>query len=223
MLQTLAALRAFFLWLAGQQGFKSRISYSDADYFNLSAKDTAVAKAQRDVRGPTIEQVGHVLTVMPHDTDIERRNRALIAFTILTGARDNATASFLLKHIDLRDGKIVQDARDVRTKASKTFTTNFFPVGDKIRRIVEDWVTFLKCERLRGPGDLLFPATKVALGAERHFEATGLTARAGAMPHRSEPSSGTRLLRLGSNISTPTLSGTRSPASVGRPARRRRR
>jgi integrase/recombinase XerD len=32
VLQTLNALRAFFLWLAGQPGYRSRISYSDADY-----------------------------------------------------------------------------------------------------------------------------------------------------------------------------------------------
>ena len=112
LLHTLAALRAFFSWLAG-----SRISYSDADYFNLSAKDTAVAKAECDLTGPTIEQVRNVLAAMPSETDVEKRNRALIALALLTGARDNALASLRLKHIDLREGKIVQDARDVRTKA----------------------------------------------------------------------------------------------------------
>ena len=35
---TLSALKRFFIWLAGQPGYKSRISYSDAEYFNLSAK-----------------------------------------------------------------------------------------------------------------------------------------------------------------------------------------
>ena len=44
---TLAALKAFFLWLAGQPGYQSRITYSDADYFNLSSTETAVAKATR--------------------------------------------------------------------------------------------------------------------------------------------------------------------------------
>ena len=38
---TLTALKRFFVWLAGQPGYKSRISYSDAEYFNLSAKDDA--------------------------------------------------------------------------------------------------------------------------------------------------------------------------------------
>ena len=38
---TLTALRRFFIWLAGQPGYKSRIAYSDAEYFNLSVKDDA--------------------------------------------------------------------------------------------------------------------------------------------------------------------------------------
>jgi len=41
---TLSALKRFFIWLAGQPGYKSRISYSDAEYFNLSAKETRVPK-----------------------------------------------------------------------------------------------------------------------------------------------------------------------------------
>jgi len=32
----------------------------------------------------------------------------------------------------------------VKTKFSKTFTTYFFPVGDEIREIVADWVTYLE-------------------------------------------------------------------------------
>jgi len=35
------------------------------------------------------------------ENGIECRNRALIAFTLLTGARDSAIASMKLKHVDL--------------------------------------------------------------------------------------------------------------------------
>ena len=79
---TLSALKRFFLWLAGQPGYKSRISYSDAEYFNLSAKETRIAKANRPARVPTPEQIRHVIQSMPATSDIERRDRALIAFTI---------------------------------------------------------------------------------------------------------------------------------------------
>jgi site-specific recombinase XerD len=82
---TLSALKRFFIWLAGQPGYKSRISYSDAEYFNLSAKETRIAKAHREARVPTLEQIRHVIRIMPAGTEIERRDRALISFTILTG------------------------------------------------------------------------------------------------------------------------------------------
>jgi site-specific recombinase XerD len=143
---TLTALKRFFIWLAGQPGYKSRISYSDAEYFNLSAKETRIAKATRTARVPTLEQIRHVIQSMPATTDIERRDRALIAFTILTGARDGAIASFKLRHIDIDQGQIDQDAREVRTKFSKSFVTTFFPVGDDIRAVVADWVAHLRTE-----------------------------------------------------------------------------
>lgn len=171
---TLSALKAFFQWLAGSPGYKSRIAHADAEYFNLSEKETRVATAHRDAQAPTIEQIRHVLESMPQQSDIERRNRALIAFILLTGARDGATASFKLKHIDLGVKKIEQDAREVKTKRSKTFTTCFFPVGDDIRAIVVDWVNFLRKEKLWSNDDPLFPATLVIPGAEQRFEAIGL-------------------------------------------------
>jgi hypothetical protein len=49
-----------------------------------------------------------------------------------------------------------------------------FPVGEEIRKIVADWVTYLREDKLWGNDDPLFPATRVALGATRQFEASGL-------------------------------------------------
>jgi integrase len=171
---TLGALKAFFQWLAGRPGYKSRISYADAEYFNLSEKEARIATAPRDKDAPTVEQIRHVLTSMPVITDIEKRDRALIAFTLLTGARDGAIGSFKLKHIDVIIGKIDQDAREVKTKRSKTFTTGFLPVGDDIRAIVVDWVNFLQKEKLWCKDDPLFPATGVATGPDQRFKAVGL-------------------------------------------------
>lgn len=82
----------------------------------------------------TIEEIKRVLAIMPSDTTIEKRDRALIAFTILTGARDGALASFRLKHLDITAQTLFQDAREVRTKGRKTFTSIFFPVGPEVAR-----------------------------------------------------------------------------------------
>jgi integrase len=171
---TLAHLKRFFQWLSDKPGYKSRLQYSDADYFNLPEKEMRVATARREQKSPTIEQIKHVISKMPLDTEIERRNRALIAFTLLTGARDSAIASMKLKHIDLAAGKVDQDAREVKTKFSKTFQTFFFPVKGDILKIVADWVTYLREDKLWGNDDPLFPATLVKAGAKQQFEVVGL-------------------------------------------------
>ncbi|MDD2389120.1 MAG: tyrosine-type recombinase/integrase [Desulfobacterales bacterium] len=171
---TLTQLKRFFQWLVWQPGYKSRLQYSDAEYFNLSDKDVRVATAQREQKVPTLEQIKHVINIMPADTDIERRNRALVAFTLLTGARDSAIASMKLKHVDLISNSVNQDAREVKTKFSNTFNTFVCPVGEEVRGIVSSWVSYLRDEKLWGNDDPLFPATCIALGAAHQFEAAGL-------------------------------------------------
>ena len=171
---TLANLKKFFQWLSQEPGYRSRLQHSDAEYFNLSEKEVRVATARHEKEGPTLEQVKHVITCMPAVTDIARRNRALIAFTLLTGVRDSAIASMKLKHIDLASGCVHQDAREVKTKFSKTFTTYFFSVGEEIKHIVAEWVTYLRQDMLWSNDDPLFPATQITLGAEQQFEAAGL-------------------------------------------------
>jgi site-specific recombinase XerD len=66
---TLNQLKSFFQWLSMQPGYKSRVRYSDAEYFNLSEKDTRIAKAKRQKRAPTMEQIKHVIDVMPISND----------------------------------------------------------------------------------------------------------------------------------------------------------
>jgi integrase len=171
---TLSALRAFFVWLAAQPGYKSRLSYGDADYFNLAEKDVAIAKAARHKPFPSLEQIHHVIATMPTGDAIELRNRALIAFALLTGARDGALASFRLKHVDLVQGRVDQDARDVKTKASKTFATWFFPVGGEALPIVKDWCHYLRTSLLWGDDDPLFPPTQIGLGDNGGFMPVGL-------------------------------------------------
>jgi hypothetical protein len=69
-----------------------------------------------------------------------------------------------LRHIDFYQNLVEQDAREVRTKASKSFPTFFFPVGAENRQIVVDWVEFLRTKKLFGYDDPLFPASLVVVG-----------------------------------------------------------
>jgi site-specific recombinase XerC len=164
---TFGILKAFFVWLAGEPDYRARLKYADAEYFNAPENLARVATAHRRKPFPTLEQIRTVLDTMPATTEIERRDRALIAFTILTGARDRAIVSFKLKHIDVEHELLEQDARQVFTKCAKTFTTWFFPVGNAIWQIVVDWVTFLRTEKGFGPEDPIFPKSSRDCRAHR--------------------------------------------------------
>lgn len=153
----LSRVKAFFKWLAYQPGYKSRISISDVEYLNNNAKDARAAHAQRPVRYPSLQQCDHAFRLMPEDDEVEKRNKAIFALLMLTGARAGAVSSLRLGHIDIVEGMIFQDGREVRTKAAKTIETWFFPVDRMYRDCFESWVTYLREEKLFGPPDALFP------------------------------------------------------------------
>lgn len=169
------ALKAFWLWLADQSGYRSKIKHSDSEYFNLPANDARIATAKRDKQFPELAQVHYVLDGMKADTPYQKRARAVIAFALLTCARDDAIASLSLGHVDLQNRVVFQDARDVRTKFRKTFKTWFYPVSGQAEAIVQDWVAYLQTEYQFGGGDPLFPSTVMGLDGNGHFAPIGFS------------------------------------------------
>lgn len=172
---TLRLVKGFFHWLAGQPGFKSRITYPDVEYFNNNSKNARVAHTQRDIPYPSIEQALHAFKAMANGTDFERRDKALFAFFMLTGARDGAVSSLKLKHVNLADGHVFQDARDVRTKNSKTINTWFFPVDPAYLDCFTAWVRYLQQDKLFGAEDALFPKSLMGLSEGGGFAVLGLS------------------------------------------------
>jgi len=123
---------------------------------------------------PTIQQMHRVVSLMPASSPIEKRDRALIAFTMLTGARDGTLVTFKLRHVDLEQQCVDQDSRDVRTKFAKSFLTWFYPVGGHAFAVVNEWVAFLRNDSGWSDDDPLFPATRVIVGADQRFKPDGL-------------------------------------------------
>ena len=173
---TLAALKEFFTWLAWQPGFKSKIHVPDIEYFSPSNKDSATAKAPKLRDFPSLEQVRAVIAAMPTETVIDRRNRALVAFAILTGIRDRALVSLCLRHIDISKSPplVRQEPDRVATKFAKNINTFFFPLGDDLTAIVASWIDELRKAHLFAPNDPVFPKTKVRQGQDKGFEASGI-------------------------------------------------
>ncbi|WP_424929521.1 tyrosine-type recombinase/integrase [Amaricoccus tamworthensis] len=171
---SLRIVKKFIEWLAFQNGYRSRVNHADAEYFNNNMKNARAARSLRQIRYPSLEQCDAAFRAMPEDTEIERRDKAMFALLVLTGARDGAAATLRLKHVDVVEGMVFQDAREVKTKASKTIETWFFPVEPMYRRHLEAWVRHLRETRLFGPTDALFPKQLVE-AKDGKFKVTGFS------------------------------------------------
>lgn len=173
--RTLKVLQEFFRWLYSQHGYRSRITVTDIRYFNLSAKDVRIAHMNRRKIWPSPEQIAKVVKSMPTNTDIERRNQAVIAFAFVSGVRNSALVSLKLKHVDIENGVIMQYADEVKTKFSDTHITGFFPVDSYFHDIVKEWVRYLLEDKLYSPNDALFPKTHMALDENNSFQPDGIS------------------------------------------------
>ena len=111
---------------------------------------------------------------MPADTLVARRDQALFALAMLTGARVAALVSFRIGHLNVSEGYIEQDARTVRTKFAKTFRTWLMPVSQLAEQIVGAWHGELSADLTRGSDDPLFPATTVGLTPDGLLALIGL-------------------------------------------------
>lgn len=169
----LATLREFVLWLSQQDGFRSKIKAADSEYFNLSRRDEAEARAAPTRPAPSINQAKHALRLMPDSTPHQKRDKAVFALLCLTGVRVAALASLKIKHIDLREKSVTQNPREVATKFGKSIDTFFAKDFVDAETALADWLTYLDQTELYGPDDPLFPATAVQASIGKGFTATG--------------------------------------------------
>lgn len=167
---TLAPVKDFLKWLGMQTNYKSAIKFSDIEYLNLSEKDKRGLQPNTLKQYPSPEQIRTVITSMPTDTPLAKRNQAIIAFIFATGIRDGALLGLKLKHLNVSKKYVVQDPKEVDTKFGKRIHTKFYPVGDDIHKIILDWAQYLRDELLFSDTDPLFPKEKLLHDAEMTFK-----------------------------------------------------
>ncbi len=172
---TVQDVKRFFAWLSWQQGFKRSIRPTEIEYLNLSDKMVRTAMQPAEKRFPTLQMIEKVVASMPHATSIEKRNRALVAFTAITGIRDGALVTLKVKHFDEERCLVLQNPNEVSTKFGKRIDTFLFPLNDEFEAIVFEWVRYLKNEELFAASDALFPKTALGHGTDQCFDHTRLS------------------------------------------------
>ncbi len=169
LLHTANNLMNLFKWLQAQKGYKKKINLADIAYFSLSEKDMQTAQSVVTKKVPTLNQIEHVIKNMPIATEVQRRDRALVVFLILTGIRISAAASIKLKHIDIEQAYVEQNPNEVKTKFGKKILTYFLPINDYFKDILAEWINYLKNEKLFDYDAPLFPKTILELDENKQF------------------------------------------------------
>ena len=85
----------------------------------LTDKEVRAGSATRTVNYATIEQITSTIESMPKTNAIERRNRALLAFTLLAGARDGAIITMKVKHVLWAEREVSQTRMRSRQRLAK--------------------------------------------------------------------------------------------------------
>ena len=161
-------LKGFFLWLAMQPHYKSKIDQTIIEHLSLSKKETRIAiePNKRDI--PSMEEVIKVIERIQPANDVDRRDRAMICFTLLTGARISAIYSMPMMAFDETTLTVDQNPKfGVKTKFSKRIVTTFFPIAyTKALEHFLAWYHYLKNEKHFCGTDPIFPMARIEHGVQ---------------------------------------------------------
>ncbi len=124
----MATMREFTLWLSQQEGFRARIKPSRAEYFNLSRRDEAEARAAPPRPAPSVNQAKRAQDMMPDRTPRELRDKTVFALLCLKGVRVAALVSLRIKHVNREEKSVTHNPRKLATKFGKGIDT-FFAQG----------------------------------------------------------------------------------------------
>ncbi len=163
-------LNAFFTWLSGQPGYKSRISPYLARYLKLDKKQSRIAVSTKRTEFPPVDYAMKICGSIEIRNEVDQRDRALIAFTLLSAMRDSAIISLPMECFDPETLIVDQDPKKgVKTKYGKHIITNLFLFDETLLKCFLDWHEFLKKEKLFTNADPLFPRTKLEHKGETDY------------------------------------------------------
>lgn len=173
--QILYNLKNFMTWLSQKQGYKSVVKISDIEYLNPSQEEKHYKEWANNVDYPTKEQVEFLCKSIKIENDIDLRDRALIAFMLLSAIRIDALVSLKILSYRQKDKMIDQNPKDkIRVKFSKRITTYLFKFDDTLFKYFDDYYSFL-INKGHSKKSALFPKAKINMNGSSFCKSTSLS------------------------------------------------
>lgn len=154
-------LKKFFSWLIMQPGYKSKIKGDSIAYFNLRKKENKMSYQFNKIDYPSPDYCIELAKSIKLRNEIDNRDKAMIAFTFLTGMRPHATVTLPIKCIDMGRLFVSQDPKSgVETKFSKFISSKIFPFDEDLVEHIILWVEYLKKKGF-SPLQPIFPVAQM--------------------------------------------------------------
>jgi integrase/recombinase XerD len=152
-------LKVFLTWLERQKGYRSKISYNDIDYLNITNNQRRAAKATEHKKSYSFEQIVKTIRQMPSETMINRRDKAIISANALCSLRISELRTIKLKNLIEEEGKcfIHINPKDIDSKFAKTRYADCAALPQDIFDNVINWKNELVLKCQFGKKDPLFP------------------------------------------------------------------
>lgn len=159
----LRAIRELHLWLYQQPGYRRHINPLHINYLRLDRKTlNAIATSKKFKKTPTFEEAQILIRSISNNCEIDRRDRALIAFTFLTGIRANSLKLIKLGDVDLKTFTVELNPLDgTDTKFGKYNVVCILPYDIKLLEYIVEWIEELLSLKKFKISDPLFPMTKM--------------------------------------------------------------
>lgn len=155
-------VRTFFEWLSNKPGFRRSISKDDVEYLTPDRKTVRTALDSSGREYPSLDHILALTNSISIRTEIDVRDRALIAFTLLSGMRDMAIATLPFGCLDIRTLRVNQSPKKgVKTKFSKANHSTLFVFSDQLLEYLQEWCGHLRLKKSFSSTDPLFPRTRV--------------------------------------------------------------
>lgn len=157
----LRRVKKFFDWLSEQADYKKSVRKTDVEFLRLSKKDARIATSGTTKRIPTFDEAKKIIESIEIENEIDKRDRAILSFALITGMRISAISTLRMKNFDRESELIDQNPGDgVQTKNSKKILTTFFPIGwSEPKKYFLEWYDY-QVEKGAKSNEPIFPSTK---------------------------------------------------------------
>lgn len=154
--QKMNRVAEFFRWIFGKKVTKPDISEA-LKVLQLTNAEKGLLSKHKIRKYPTLDEFNEIID-FPVNNDIDRRDKALLCFLLLSAGRVDAVRTLPLGALNPKTLDLVQDPTEgVHTKRNKYIIGTLFRFDEVYTDIIRDWLQFLTEIKHFKATDPLFP------------------------------------------------------------------